>query len=102
MKAVPVVCALTSDNIPANAETTAGIVNRAVEDVVLELLRAMKKNGPQHSAHEGYAVILEELDELWDEVKLNPSKRSDAELRKEAMQTAAMALRFMIDVTPSV
>ena len=27
------------------------------------------KHTPMASAHEGYAVILEELDETWDEIK---------------------------------
>ena len=31
--------------------------------------RARTKHKPINSAHEGYAVILEELDEFWDEVK---------------------------------
>jgi hypothetical protein len=49
-----------------------------------------------NSTHEGYAVILEELDELWDEIKANgPQGR----LQDEAVQVAAMALRFLIDLT---
>ena len=51
------------------------------------------------SFHEGYAVILEELEELWDEVKLKPHMRSKEKLRVEAMQIAAMAIRFMVDLT---
>lgn len=59
-----------------------------------ECLRAMAKFQPFNSSHEGYAVILEELDELWDEVKGN---RPDL-ARKEAVQVAAMAVRFLLDV----
>ena len=61
----------------------------------------MKLHRPMRSAHEGYAVILEELDELWDEVKKNPSKhpRLKEAMRSEAIQVAAMAVRFIIDVT---
>ena len=50
------------------------------------------------SAHEGYAVILEEMDELWAEVKKSPKNRDMAAMREEAVQVAAMALRFLIDV----
>ena len=51
------------------------------------------------SNHEGYAVLLEEVDELWDEVK---KKHADKErIRKEATQIAAMALRIMVELTPS-
>ena len=64
--------------------------------VRMELHRAMKLHGPMMSGHEGYAVILEELEELWDEIKL---KKPDKELmREEAIQLAAMAMRFVIDV----
>ena len=52
----------------------------------------------QSSPHEGYAVILEELDELWQEVKASkPGSDRDA-MRKEALQVAAMAVRFIQDV----
>jgi hypothetical protein len=65
-------------------------------DAAAELRFAMGKHGPMASAHEGYAVILEELDELWDEVKLQ--RRDVVAMRKEAMHVAAMALRFVRDV----
>jgi len=48
-----------------------------------------------HSAHEGYAVILEEMDELWEHVKTNQKYRDLTSMRKEAAQVAACALRFM-------
>lgn len=53
---------------------------------------------PFSCAHEGWAVILEELDELWDEVKLNQKKRDLDQMRKEAVQVAAMAIRFIVEV----
>ena len=65
-------------------------------DVSGELVRATRKFGPFASAHEGYAVILEELDELWQEIKHGTPDRQ----REEAIQVAAMAIRFLIDVTP--
>ena len=51
-----------------------------------------------HGPHEGYAVILEELDELWEEVKSQHPDRQ--RMRAEAAQVAATALRFMVDVCP--
>lgn len=54
---------------------------------------ATEKFGSFASAHEGYAVILEELDELWQEVKHGTRERQ----REEAVQVAAMALRFLRD-----
>lgn len=67
-------------------------------EVRLELYDAMDSHGPMHSPHEGWAVIWEELDELWDEVRQKPSNRSIINMRKEAIQVAAMALRFIMDV----
>ena len=67
--------------------------------IVAEYKRATENNGTFHSAYEGYAVIAEELDELWEEVKKKAKDRDVADLRKEAMQVAAMGLRFMVDLT---
>ena len=78
------------------------------EEALSELQRATSLHEPMHGAHEGYAVMLEEFDELWDLVKLNPKKMSIEELkahrehiREEALQVAAMAMRFVIDVCDS-
>ena len=49
-------------------------IESITQEVVEELCRAEAKFGPFNSSHEGYAVILEELDELWDVVKENPRK----------------------------
>lgn len=77
----------------AKAHRTTNVLI-AVEN---ELRRAMGKHPEFNSAHEGYAVILEELDELWTEV-MKREKSSHA-LREEAIQVAAMAIRFVIDIT---
>jgi hypothetical protein len=80
----------------------------ASQDAYTEVLRAKQIHGdkPFNGIHEGYAVLLEEVDELWDEVKKNPRKypggsglHRDA-MRKEAIQVAAMALRFAAELTP--
>jgi hypothetical protein len=62
--------------------------------VGFELAEALEKFPAFNSAHEGYAVILEELDELWDAVKENDIDHA----RKEAVQVAAMAVRFLVDI----
>jgi hypothetical protein len=75
----------------------------AFEEVRAELDRATARFWGFHNAHEGYAVILEELDELWDLVKLKSDERTPEQLRamrKEAKQVAAMAIRFMLEVAP--
>lgn len=62
--------------------------------VAAELERAYAKfPKPQNSLHEGYAVLLEEVDELWDDIKAN----HHPEAITEALQVAAMAVRLIID-----
>ena len=63
-----------------------------------ELERAAKWP-PFNSAHEGYAVMLEEVDELKAHVWTNQKKRDLVAMRAEAIQVAAMACKFveMID-----
>lgn len=71
-------------------------VHTIVQETLDELAIAMRKFPQFNSGHEGYAVILEELDELWEEVRSkNGTKESQY---NEAKQVAAMALRFMHDV----
>lgn len=69
----------------------------AKQEVADEVLRAITKH-PQgfRSYHEGYAVLLEEVDELWEEIKRQ--KVDCVNVRKEAVQVAAMALRFLADL----
>ena len=71
----------------------------ALNEVFEELTMAQKIEDPFNSPHEGYAVILEELEELWEEVRKRRSKRSKRRMRIEAKQVAAMAIRFMTDLT---
>ena len=64
--------------------------------MVAEFQRAAELHPKFNSAHEGYAVILEEMDELKAEVW---KRHHDMDaMRKEAVQVAAMALRFLADV----
>lgn len=73
-------------------------LNMVISRIKKEYLRAVSKFGTFHNAHEGYAVLLEEVDELWENVKLNQKilTRNEA-MREEAIQVAAMAIRFIID-----
>lgn len=74
---------------------------RALDIVRSELDRAMAMHPTFNSKHEGYAVIKEELDELWDAVKRTKTAtdpKQNGPLRQEATQIAAMAIRFLIDL----
>ena len=74
-----------------------------VQDAVLrlvddELTRARLLHARLNSPHEAKAVVEEELDELWEHVKANTGRSPEA--RAEAIQVAAMALRYVIDLCP--
>lgn len=68
-------------------------LQKVIEAVIAELTSATEKYGPFASTHEGYAVIEEELDELFDEIKAHRGKMA----KKEAIQIAAMGIRYVID-----
>ena len=68
----------------------------ALADIGEEYIRASNMYPPMGSAHEGMAVIYEELCELWEEVRLkNPNKGN---MKVEAVQLGAMCVRFLTDV----
>lgn len=66
--------------------------------ILAEFQRAIKYYRPMTSYHEGYAIIKEEMEELWDEIKRKPSSRNKKRLQEEAVQVGAMALRFLYDL----
>lgn len=72
-------------------------LQRAYRLVALEMERA-RRWPAMNSAHEGYAVLAEEVDELWEHVKVQQGKRDVPAMAYEAIQTAAMAIRFAVDV----
>jgi len=59
-----------------------------------ELVKAMAKHGPMRSRHEGYAILKEEFDEFWDEIKRNDGQKA----REEVLQIGAMAVRYLLDI----
>lgn len=73
-------------------------VRSVIEKVRNEVHSASAAWPPFNSAHEGYAVLLEEVEELWAHVKTNQKKRDIEAMKKEAIQVAAMAIRFAVNV----
>lgn len=80
--------------------------------VVAELATALDEFPPMASYHEGYAIILEEVDELKKEVWKSKTdawyksrgystvpKEPKERMRAEALQIAAMAMRFALELT---
>jgi hypothetical protein len=70
---------------------------RVLSLVGAELSRATAKFPRFNSLHEGWAVIQEEVDELWDEAKGHSTERVAAAVR-EAIQISAMGARFVVDI----
>ena len=66
----------------------------AAAQVLTELFHAREKFPVMHSAHEGLAILEEEFLELRQEVFWGTRERQ----REEAIQVAAMAIRFIVDV----
>jgi hypothetical protein len=78
-----------------NGRHDSEIANLIAEQVMREFDRATMLFPTQASMHEGYAILLEELDEAWNEVKHgDPGKAIE-----EMIQVAAMAVRFIHDHT---
>jgi hypothetical protein len=83
--------------------TTADIESRPMTTpdtfaamVACELAKAQETFAPFNSAHEAYAVILEEVEELWEEVR-HKHKRQ-AMMCAELVQIAAMCQRAAEDL----
>lgn len=67
----------------------------ALAAVRAEVIRATQKHPRSfNSTHEGWAVIWEELDEMWDEVRANNLEAS----KHESVQVAAMGVRYLMDL----
>lgn len=78
-------------------------MKKSVYDDVCKEVQSATGNWPAfNSAHEGYAVLKEEVDELWDHVKTNQKRRDLPAMYKEAIQVAAMAMRFASEVCDEV
>ena len=84
----------TKSQLPKHLKPTGEIF----EAMLKEISHASSKYPPFHSMHEGYAVILEELDELKEAIWKSKGVRLNPIAAKEAIQVAAMAVRFILDL----
>ena len=93
---------LKSINHPKPIADYEKLLISVLEKITAEVFRA-KSIHPNnfYNTHEGYAVIKEEIDELWDEIKINPKKENYSlfKIRSEAIQSAAMLVRFIVELT---
>lgn len=72
------------------------MVRQIADEIAAEVVRAERKHAPLNSPHEGWSVIYEELEELREHVRGNTGR--SAEARKEAIQIAAMGLRYVLNL----
>jgi hypothetical protein len=73
-------------------------MNEFLKAVEAELAQARSQHAKLNSAHEAYAVILEELDEFKLEVWKKRSQRDPVNMLKELIQIAAMCARTAEDI----
>lgn len=69
------------------------VLNHLFQEIKAELLRACSKFNPAGSMHGAFAVLQEEVNELWEAIKADDWPTA----QKEAIQVAAMAMRFILD-----
>ncbi len=69
-----------------------------LKEIINEIKSARNKYHSFHSNHEGYAVLLEEFEELWDCIKESKSVKANKKMKKECIQIAAMSIRFIEDL----
>lgn len=87
---------MTEPNAASVRDPRSVEIDRVLASVGCELSFALSKFPVFNSPHEGKAVIEEELDELWQHVRANTGRSGEA--RDEAIQIAAMACRYVIDL----
>ena len=71
-------------------------IDDTIQSILAEFKKAESKFPEFRSEHEGYGVLLEEVDELWDEIKNNKRPGAKERMKEEAAQVAAMALKFIV------
>ena len=88
---------------PQRGDTQADF-DAAIAGIAAEVAIAQNKYPRFNSGHEGYAVLLEEVEELWEVVRNHHAGVDDDQgyrlrLRAEATQVAAMAVRIILELT---
>lgn len=70
-------------------------IDEVLKQIEEEYLRASDLYPDLHSNHEAYAVIKEEVDELWDEIKKSKDTKGNNQIRNELIQVGAMVVRYL-------
>jgi len=73
-------------------------IYQLANEVATEVHEASEKHKAYNSVHEAYGVLMEEVEEFWEEVKKKSENRSKDNMRKELLQVAAVCLRTIHDL----
>lgn len=74
----------------------ADALQHILTDIHTEIVKARVKHPPMNTPHEGSSVIREEFEELWEHVRADTGQTPEA--RKEAIQLAAMAVMYVLEL----
>jgi hypothetical protein len=72
-------------------------ISAVLSEVFQELSHARANYPAMIDRYDGWAVIAEEIDELWELVKIKQSRHDYASMRFECIQIAAMCMRYKLD-----
>ena len=91
---------LTKNREILNVEDDFRITNigRTIKTIIAEYNSTIIKNDPFNSTYEGWALIKEKVDGLWEEIRKDEAGYSKEVVMKVAAQIGAMAMRFMVDL----
>lgn len=73
-------------------------IGKSIKTIIAEYNHIIIRHAPFHSTYEGWALIKQKVDELWEEIKKEEAGDSKEVMMKEAAQIGAMAMRFIIDL----
>lgn len=102
---VVILSCLITTNAPKLLPQPRGLFFMIQKQIEKEVKEAREKYGAFNSTHEGYAVLKEEVDELWDIVKKNTERTYGTSewkikaLMPELIQIAAVAQRMAIELS---
>jgi hypothetical protein len=73
-------------------------IGKAIRMIIPEYNQIIFKNPPLHNVQEGWVMLEQGMEELWNEVKKDKNIRSGELMRKEAIFISVTAMRFIIDL----
>jgi hypothetical protein len=73
-------------------------IGKAIRLIIPEYNQIICKSPPLQNTYEGWAMLEQGMEELWDEIKKDKKVQSPEQMRREAIFISATAMRFMIDL----